>query len=245
MTTMQQPTGAMVFQSPSGFRERHLRAVPREDELSWASTPMDVGSATPALREVVAMFSGALDRRDVDVRVSVVRDINGQTYVLAPSPLSVASFSYIDAADATANVDETSDVLDAFDVVRAELGLSQKEMFEATGIKKRTFHSWRNKPPGTRPRIASQGRFWSLVDALEDLRETVDRPVAQWIRGDRRRLRALLDGRFDELVDLAVNRPAYPKRSIGTSVFTGIAEDIDIPVVRSGKRNIEDVEDGR
>ena len=44
-------------------------------------------------------------------------------------------------------VDETVDVLDAFERIRAELGLTQKEMFKATGINKRTFHSWAAKPP--------------------------------------------------------------------------------------------------
>ncbi|SIE25989.1 Uncharacterised protein [Mycobacteroides abscessus subsp. abscessus] len=34
-----------------------------------------------------------------------------------------------------------------------------------------------------------------------------------------------------------------PRRDIGTSVYTGIAEDIPMPIIRSGHRNIEDVDD--
>lgn len=244
MTTVPYPTGSMVVR-PRERRDRHLRSAPCREEMFWESTPMDVAAAAPALREVVRRFSGALDPFGTeDVQVSIVRDFNGRVFVLGPQPLLAAPFSYIDAPASAAGVDETSDVLDPFDTVRAELGLTQKEMFEATGIKKRTYHSWRNKPPGTRPRVASQGRFWSLVDAVEDLREMVDRPLHQWIRGDRHRLRALRDGRFDDLVDLAVNRPPFPKRSIGTSVLPGTAEYVDVPVMRSAKRNIEDVVDG-
>jgi hypothetical protein len=243
MTTIQQPTGAMVFRSQSRIRGRNLWSIPCGEEPCWESTPMNVDFAAPALREAVTLFSGALDCIDLDVRISVVKGFNGQTYVVGPLPLLATPFSYIDAPDQAGHVDDMSDVLEAFEHVRAELGLSQKEMFATTGIKKRTYHSWRNKPAGSRPRVASQGRFWRLVDALEDLRDTVDRPLGQWIRGDRRRLEALLSGQFDELVDLAVNRPAFPQRSIGTSVYTGIAEDIEMPLIRSGK-NIEDVEDG-
>jgi hypothetical protein len=244
MTTMQQPTGAMVFRSPPRHREHRRDSVLRGDELDWSeSTPMDVGPTAPALREAVTMFSGVLDGIGAGVRIAVIKGFNGQMNVLGPVPWLVAPFSYIDASAESGHVDEMSDILEAFDCIRAELGLTQKEMFSATGIKKRTYHSWKRKPLGSRPRVSSQGQFWRLADALEDLRDTVDRPLDKWIRGDRQRLDALLGGRFDQLVDLAVNRPAYPKRSIGTSVYTGIAEDIDMPVIRSGKTNIEDVED--
>ncbi|MBN7567091.1 hypothetical protein ACM0AZ_24990 [Mycobacteroides abscessus subsp. massiliense] len=34
-----------------------------------------------------------------------------------------------------------------------------------------------------------------------------------------------------------------PLRGVGTSVYTGIAEDIPMPIIRTGRRNIEDVDD--
>lgn len=34
-----------------------------------------------------------------------------------------------------------------------------------------------------------------------------------------------------------------PRRDIGTSVYTGIAEDIPMPIIRTGRRDIEDVDD--
>jgi hypothetical protein len=244
MTTLES-TGAMVFGSPSKSSARHLWSVScGDDAANWARTPMDVGCTAPALREAVVMFSGALDDFCPTAHIWVVKRSNGQLRVLGPTPRLEGPISYIGVPVDTGHTDEMSDIVQAFESIRTELGLTQKQMFSATGIKKRTYHSWNRKPPGTRPRVSSQGRFWRLVDAVEDLRDTVDRPLDQWVRGDRRRLGALIDGRFDELVDLAVNRPSYPKRSLGTSVYSGITEDIDVPVIRTGKTNIEDVEDG-
>jgi len=242
MTTVES-TGAMILPLRSKFRERDTRSVPGVDAVSWDWTPI-LGFTAPALRDAVTMFSGALDDLGRGVRISIVKGFNGQMDVLGTTLCLDPPISYIGVPAATEDIDEMSDILDAFEHVRAEFGLTQREMFSATGIKKRTYHSWKRKPLGSRPRVASQGRFWRLVDAVEEIRDTVDRPLDQWIRGDHRRLGALLDGRFDDLLDLAVNRPAYRNRSIGTSVYTGIAEDIDMPIIRTGKANIEDVGDG-
>lgn len=84
-----------------------------------------------------------------------------------------------------------------------------------------------------------------MADAVYDLRGTLDQPLNRWLRGDRKRIDALLDGRFDDLVDMAVDRAPFPRREIGTSVFEGIAEDIKTPIIRSGGPLVtEDVEDG-
>lgn len=242
--TTPQSTGAMVYPSRSKARQRHLPVVLWGDEAIWDRTPMDLGYTAPALRDAITMFSGALDDIGLGVRISVVKGFNGQMNVLGATPWLELPISYIGVPAATEHVDEMSDIVEAFERIRAELGLTQREMFSATGIKKRTYHSWKRKPLGTRPRVSSQGRFWRLVDAVEDLHDTVDRPLGQWIRGDRRRLSALFDGRFDDLVDLAVNQTAFPKRSIGTSVYAGLGEDVEMPIIRTGKTSIEDVEDG-
>jgi hypothetical protein len=241
--TMLQPTGSMVLHSLPEYME-HRRWQTSCDILPWQHTPMEVGSTAPSLRAAVIVFSGALDEIGLDVHIAMVRALNGQTHVLGPTPWLEMPFSFIDVAAESVRVNEMSDVLDAFEQVRAELGLSQKEMFEATGIKKRTYHSWRRKPADARPRITSQGRFWRLVDVLEDLRDAVARPLDRWIKGDQRRLDTLLAGQFDDLVELAVNRPPYSKRTIGDSVSIGIAEDVETPIIRAGKTNIVDVEDG-
>lgn len=253
MTTLQQPTGDLLLQSPSRVRKRHLHSVPCGDGIFWNSTLMDIGLASADLRDVVRQFSGALDRPDPDLRVAVIVKVSGQHHVFG-SPLWLgAPVRYIDAEDAEVldepepkpeSIGEFSDVVDAFERIRTELGLTQKQMFVATRISKRTFHSWRKKAAGSRPRVASQGLLWQLADTVEELRESVDRPLPHWLQGDRRRMKALLDGRFDDLVELAANLPARMQQRIGTSAYTGIAEDIDMPVIRQGRTAIEDVEDG-
>ena len=177
------------------------------------------GPPPPALRDAVTMFSGALD----DIGRSPDRGRHGLQR--ADDVCSArfhgwrCRFSFIGVPAAPAQVNEMSDILEAFEQVRAELGVTQKQMFKATGIKHRTYHSWKCKAPDTRPRAASQGRFWRLVDVLDDLRDAVDRPLGQWLSGAPERLSAFLYGRFDDLVDIAVNRPPYPKRSVGDSVY--------------------------
>lgn len=242
MTTLQS-TGSMVFPSPPK-EELRLRCGVCGGEQSWYRTPVDVGSTAPALREAVTKFSGALDCIGEIAWIAVTTDLSGHTSVLGPLPRLAVPYLVIGVPATPAQVNEKSDILEAFEQIRAELGVTQEQMFKATGIKHRTYHSWKQKAVHARPRAASLGRFWRLVDVLNDLRDAVDRPLSQWLCGAPERLSAFLDGRFDELVDIAVNRPAYPKRSIGDSVRIGIAEEVDTPVIRTGKTNIIDVEDG-
>ena len=249
MTIMQQqPTGSRVLRSPSRVRERRDRhPAPCDAASPWLSTFVEI-SSSPGLRDVVAHFSGALDPCAWDqIRVEVFKGLDGRLDLPGSALWLTAPYTFIDTVVITtdSSVDETADVVDAFEHLRAELGLTQKEMFKATGISKRTFHSWSDKPAGSRPRVASLGRLWELADAVDDLREALDQPLNRWLRGDKKRISALLDGRFDELVDLAVNRAPFPRREIGTSVYEGVAEYVETPIIRSGGPLVtEDVEDG-
>ncbi|GFG94336.1 hypothetical protein MTIM_02150 [Mycobacterium timonense] len=243
---MQQPTGSRVLRSPSQVREqRDLHPTLCEGSL-WPSTFIEA-SVSPGLQDVVAHFSGALDPCGWDqIRVAVFKSLDGQMNLPGSALWLTAPYTFIDTVLVAAQqVDETVDVLDAFERIRTELGLTQKEMFKATGINKRTFHSWGDKPAGSRPRVASLGRLWELADAVDDLRSMLDQPLNRWLRGDKKRIGALLEGRLDDLVDLAVDRTPLPRREIGTSVYEGIAEDVDTPIIRTdGPLATEDVEDG-
>jgi len=247
MTIMeQQPTGSRVLRSPSWARaQKGLYPAPCEDGL-WSSTFVEM-SSSPGLRDVVAHFSGALDPCGWDqVRVEVFKSLDGQMNLPGSALWLTMPYTFIDTVlSDEQQVDETVDVLDAFERIRAELGLTQKEMFKATGINKRTFHSWAAKPPASRPRVASLGGLWELADAVDDLRSTLDQPMNRWLRADKKRASALLDGRFDDLVDLAVDRTPFPRREIGTSVYEGIAEHVETPIIRTcGPVVTENVEDG-
>ena len=157
MTIMeQQPTGSRVLRSPSWARaQKGLYPAPCEDGL-WSSTFVEM-SSSPGLRDVVAHFSGALDPCGWDqVRVEVFKSLDGQMNLPGSALWLTMPYTFIDTVlSDEQQVDETVDVLDAFERIRAELGLTQKEMFKATGINKRTFHSWAAKPPASRPRPKS------------------------------------------------------------------------------------------
>ena len=105
--------------------------------------------------------------------------------------------------------DETADVVDAFERLRRAGPLTQKEMFKATGISApSTLVRQTCREPST---CRQFGSAVELADAVDDLREALDQPLNRWLRGDKKRISALLDGRFDELVDLAVNRAPFPQ----------------------------------
>ncbi len=186
MTTAQS-TGSMVFSPIARHRQRHLLLLLGQSDAR-TGLGSDAGGregAAPALRDAVTMFSGVLDDFCMNMLVATVKDCTGRTNVLGITVVAGAPFSFIAVHAAAEEVGGMSDILLAFDHIRTELGLTQKEMFTATGIKHRTYHSWKRKSPDSRPRVSSQGRFWRLVDTLEDLPDAVGRPVDQWIRGTR------------------------------------------------------------
>jgi hypothetical protein len=188
MTIMYEPTGSRVLlssSSRSGQQESHPAL---DEDTDWSSTFMEM-SSSPGLRDVAAHFSGALDTwRREQVHVAIIKYLDGQTDLPGSALWMTAPYTFIDTVRAeTQSVDETADIVDAFEQLRTELGLTQKEMFKATGIRKRTFHSWADKHAGSRPRVASLGRLWELADAVDDLRNTVDQPLARWLRSDTQR----------------------------------------------------------
>ena len=130
-----------------------------------------------------------------------------------------------------------------FDRIQDELAVAQKELLTATGIKRRTYYSWRN-PAAPRPRPTSLGRLWRLADALVDLRETLERPVAAWLHASPERIAAFKEGRFEDLVDLAVamSKPSQPTH--GMSRRIGVAADIEMPIVKTGRLTVTAVERG-
>ena len=213
------------------------------EDRTWDWTPVDVEGATPALRDAVTLFSGVLDDFCMNMLVATVKDSTGRTNVLGIPSWLVTPFSFIAVHDGAEEVGGMSDILLAFDHVRTELGLTQKEMFKATGIKHRTYHSWKRKSPDSRPRVSSQGRFWRLVDTLEDLRDAVGRPWTSgsgghgngWMRFSMGALTTSSTWRSANR--LMRNAPSVPRRGVG------IAADVEMPSIRTGNVNVVDVEE--
>lgn len=93
--------------------------------------------------------------------------------------------------------DFDNDAVAAVAYVAQVLGVPERDVLTAAGIKERTFHEW--KRHGREPRLGSQGRLWELVQVVEDLAERMSDP-ASWLRADMQRREILRSGDPDALV---------------------------------------------
>lgn len=206
-------------------------------------TPVALNPTAPALRAAVARFAETLEPiHDLElVRVVLGGDAHCPTVM---SHVSFAARLLVVKVGDTPRVDpDTADALSVFERIQGELAVTQKDLLAATGIKRRTFYSWKD-PSTPRPRPASVGRLWHLADALVDLREALERPVAAWLHSSTDRMAAFKEGRFEDLVDLAVAMPKPAEKSQGTSQRIGVAADVEVPVVKTGKPKVSVVERG-
>jgi hypothetical protein len=94
-----------------------------------------------------------------------------------------------------------NDAVAAVAYVAQVLGVPERDVLTAAGIKERTFHEWKRK--GREPRLGSQGRLWKLVQVVEDLAEHMSDPAA-WLRADEKRRETLRSGDPDALAAEAV-----------------------------------------
>lgn len=240
-------TGARVFPShthPNQPRQQVASAQGTNDAW-WEPTRLDASVTAPAMRKAFERFSEALDPAFVD-HVLLVGNPTGESTILSAvarlsSPVVFISVGAV--PDRIEIADEMADVLHVFDRLQNELGLSQKELLAITGIRRRTYYSWKTKPASSRPRLSSLGDLWRLVDAVADLHEVVGGFLGQWIHGAREREKALRERRFDDLIDLALSRAVTPGRSFGGSGRIGVAADVELPIVPSGRGDARDEED--
>jgi hypothetical protein len=218
----------------------------------FESTPVTLTSASPGLREAITSFAETLNPIYDHELVRVVRGAGGSTLLSTSAAVGrvlvvrIGKVTETKADDVdVADPHGTADALPTFDRLVIELGVSKKEMEQATGIKHRTYHSWR-KPSAPKPRTASVGRLWHLADAVTDLREVLERPLAAWLHAAPERMAAFRAGDFERLVDLAVDMRTDRDRrkTVGTSQRVGLAADVDMPVLRATKPSISDVEPG-
>lgn len=115
-----------------------------------------------------------------------------------------------------------------------EFNLPISRLLMAAKIRPRTYYSWLNKPK-SQPRIASQGRLWSLIQLIDQLRDLVDLNV--WFI-DEHRMEMLEKGLFRELLDEAANstRPGSNPTAWADS-YTG-DDEILVDIPRSSTRPI-------
>ncbi|PQM50311.1 hypothetical protein C5U48_20755 [Mycolicibacter virginiensis] len=213
----------------------------RSAEENLDSTPVSLNPAAPTLREAFERFSETFDPVHDHEIVRVV--LSGDAYRSTLfSRASVTGRVFVLSVGETREVDpNTAEPLAVFERIQTELAVTQKDLLAAVGIKRRTYYSWKN-PSTPRPRPSSLGRLWHLADALVDLRDALDRPVAAWLHSAPERMAAFREGRFEDLVDLAVAAPKPTGKSRGNSRHTGVAADVAVPVVKTARSRVSLVE---
>lgn len=125
-----------------------------------------------------------------------------------------------------------ADVVTTVRALVEALGLPLRDVLKAAGIRRSSFHSW-DKPGKPRPRTNSVGRLWALAQAVEDLTNTINVPLGRWLLAAPKRHRLLLDGSFDELVELAVNavNPKELRPSPRPSTSAAVRPDDGAPLL--------------
>jgi hypothetical protein len=207
------------------------------------ATPLSLGQTPPALREAVLQFSEAFESfHDHEILKVVCAGALGALTLISNTSLS-GPVLVLKIGEASRAVAEKADPLAVFDRIQSELAVTQKELFAATEIKRRTYYSWKN-PAAPHPRPSSLGRLWHLADALADLHETLERPLAAWLHTAPERMAAFKEGRFEDLVDLAVAMPESGPREHGTSRRIGIVADAEVPIVKASRPKVTVVERG-
>jgi hypothetical protein len=208
-----------------------------------APTPLALDPTAPALREAVRHFSETFEPLHDQEVVRVVRTGSFGSGTLVFNTSVVGPVLVLKVGDASYVDPEIADPLVVFDRIQDELAVTQKELLAATGIRRRTYYSWKS-PSTPRPRPSSLGRLWHLADALVDLRETLGRPVAAWLHASPERMAVFKEGRFEDLVDLAATMPKPSKPAHGTSRRIGVAADVEVPVVKTGRPKVVAIERG-
>jgi hypothetical protein len=116
--------------------------------------------------------------------------------------------------------DSENDAVAAVAYVAGVLGVPEIDVLTASKVKERTFHEWKSK--GRKPRLASQGRLWALVQITEDLAEQLP-DVAAWLRADPRRRELFRAGEGDALAADALNEALLLASKSGQLVGESLA----------------------
>jgi hypothetical protein len=115
---------------------------------------------------------------------------------------AVAVPSIATDVDSLSQIDSTTDALSAVLWVSQTLGLPPSAIAISAGIKERTFYDWKAK--SRRPRLATQGQLWLLVQLVDDLTASHS-DVSRWFKSDPTLQAALRAGDFEYIATYDVN----------------------------------------
>lgn len=171
------------------LRGRHAALVPMSE------TDAEVGIGP--LRNAV-VHAAELTEQFRGVFTLVLQDA-----LSAPISLRITRILPWESADEpTSEEPGRQDAVSAVNSLRDRLGVARQTVLDAVGISKSTFSTWADGP-GRRPRVASQGRLWELMEVVSGIESVLDGPVHQWLLADNSRVELLGSGRFDALAQEA------------------------------------------
>jgi hypothetical protein len=96
----------------------------------------------------------------------------------------------------------TADVLDAVEWMTRSLGVAERDVLAASGIRGRTYYNWKQNPD-TSPRTASQANLWNVVGSVAAIVDVLDNAAPSWFHADPGRLDSFRRGQHARLALLA------------------------------------------
>jgi hypothetical protein len=176
----------------------------------------------PALREALGQF----DRLQTDPLGALcsLRSVTGptMTYLLDQRTASFELVSFCTeeqsaialttavvarAAGGSSETEHTGrhDAVTVVKEIAARLGVPVRDVLLASGISRSTYYYWAKATTALRPRLASQGKLWALVQAVEGLASLFGDQLHGWLLADPARVELLRRGDVDALLSAALD----------------------------------------
>lgn len=236
--TIAAPTDRRPRVAANGSRRDHSGLFPdplRRGDLD--GTPILAQTRGSSLRTTMRSYSDAFDafREHDSVRVITTMDDNALIFTTAPRGLELSRWFVLSEADSASGADaaidagSANDALETFKRLRHELGLTQRELFLASDVKRRTYYSWQESRR-KRPRLASIRGLWDLADVIDELNDILDVPLRRWFRTDGARRALLTARRFEELLDLAQGIPRHRELNGASLEPNAVLAEVEVPI---------------
>ncbi|MGW0117716.1 hypothetical protein [Streptomyces sp. NPDC003327] len=118
------------------------------------------------------------------------------------------------------------------------LGLPVRDILAGAGIARRTFYSWRGS--NVSPRLASQGRLWSMLQAGTDLHDVLGPDLQRWIAADSDRRQSIVSGNLDalmgEVLEEKARRGEFSTRPLAAAWMEAAGPEGDADPVTPSRR---------
>ncbi|MFF1530273.1 hypothetical protein [Cellulomonas sp. NPDC058312] len=218
-----------------------LRDALRRFDCAELSTRQPLPSLTMlAGQHRSIVWSGALAEMSRGAQWQFVLDVNlSQQFdltVVLPGFTGNALSAEVSSVEPVSSGQES--VVSAVARLGRVLGMPQRRVLDAAGIRKSTFFHWKRNP-ATQPRVDSLARLWELSDCVSELQEIIGDGLASWFAARPAARRELAHGDFDSLLARASReRYPYPERpasleSTGTAFAAAIGPEDDAPLFGS------------